>query len=274
MENPGAGFYQQCCLYDDRDDVNHARGTGTDWRFQTCLELCRSGPDRKLLDIGCGDGEFLALAQAKGFEVFGIDFDDRAVQKARRVRQLEHVSTASSDSLKGIEGWREFGIITLFDVLEHLSSPRHVIATVFELLKPGGMVCITVPRFDRYPRVFDSEADFPPHHLTLWTSRALSVLLQTTGFRDLRVIEKPLVLEDLWKQFKWPALRVARKLGARVADPCNGRSKPSSAKPSTAGFIKKSMRTSLGPANWVLKACSLGRGHTLLALGTKPHSAA
>lgn len=272
MENPGADFYQEFYLYADRDDAHRASGRGPDWRFLTCLKLCRADAGPKLLDIGCADGEFLALARTQGFDVFGIDFDERAVQKARRLRQLEHVMTGPCESLKCIEGWTEFDVITLFDVLEHLSSPLGTIVTVRELLKPGGKVCITVPRLDRYPRVFDEAADFPPHHLTLWTAHALAVMLRTAGFDEVRIMEKPLLLQDLWKHLKWPTLRYIRKLKANPRDLIeSGHS--SSPKPSrVAGLVKKPLRMSLQPLNWVLQAGSLGRGHTLLALGTKPFS--
>jgi len=276
MDDPDAAFYQQCTLYESRSTETQLEIPSDDWRYQTCLELCTPKPNQSLLDIGCGDGGFLALAQSKGFNVFGIDIDDRAIRLARSIRNLEHVKSGAWEKLQSIEGWKEFDTITLFDVLEHVSSPVSLASTVFKLLKLGGLVCITVPRLDRYPRVFDIVTDSPPHHFTLWTSNALSVLLKKVGFEEIRIIEKPLVAQDFLLHVIWRAKKLVRKTEENGSAPhgealLDTKAKSPRAKSRIVVKLAKSlMLLALTIISWILRVSRLGRGHTLAAIARKP----
>ncbi len=279
MDSPDAAFYQQCSLYQVRSKGVRLVVPSDDWRYQACLEFCAPKPNQSLLDIGCGDGGFLVLAQGKGFDVFGIDIDDRAIRLARDVRNLEHVKSGSWERLQSVEGWRDFDAVTLFDVLEHVSSPVSLIATVSGLLKPGGLVCITVPRLDRYPRVFDVETDSPPHHFTLWTANALDVLLRKTGFGEIRIIPKPLMAQDLFGHAFWRAKRLARSvrkkgIGSRREDSSSAGSRSTSAERRVVSELTRRVASSalmggLALVSWFLRESHLGRGHTLLAVAKK-----
>jgi len=275
MEDPNELFYQQSTLYEDRSKDAQIEKTSYDWRYQTFLKLCISKPNQSLLDIGCGEGVFMAFAQSRGFCVFGIDIDDRAIRLAKNVRNLEHVETGRWENLRNLKGWKDFDTITLFDMLEHVSSPVSLITAVFELLKPCGLVCITVPRWDRYPRFFDAEVDFPPHHFTLWTSNALSILLNKVGFKEIRIIQKPLIPEDLFLHLIWRKKRFIRKLRTDKGNPLtekllNTKSRSMPAKNKViVKLAKRSILFALTVVNWFLWISRLGRGHTLLAIARK-----
>jgi 2-polyprenyl-3-methyl-5-hydroxy-6-metoxy-1,4-benzoquinol methylase len=80
----------------------------------------RLPPDARVLDVGCGNGEFLAALAEHGLEGWGLDISGAAVEACRR-RGLR----ASEGDLCGGE-WpaqRSFDAVTLWDVLEHLTEP-------------------------------------------------------------------------------------------------------------------------------------------------------
>jgi len=151
-----------------------------------------------------------------------------------------------------------------------------VATTVFKLLKPSGLVCITVPRLDRYPRVFDIVTDSPPHHFTLWTPNALSVLLKKVGFEEIRIIERPLVAQDFLLHVIWRTKKLVRKTkengsthhGETLLD-----TKAKSPRAKNGVVVKlaeSSMLLALTITSWILRVSRLGRGHTLAAIARKP----
>jgi hypothetical protein len=158
-------------------------------------------------------------------------------------------------------------------VLEHVASPVPLVTAVYNGLKPGGNVCITVPRLDRLPRIFDIEADRPPHHLTLWTEKALGILLAQVGFKEIRIVEKPLMVRDFLLHAMWRSTRVLRS----VRTPDIGKKEQTALKTARARrrvyrqlMLRRIILASCRPADWLLRATHLGRGHTLLAYGEKP----
>lgn len=279
MHEVGGEFYKQSNLYECRSENNLAQLCSQDWRFKTCLAFCNLKPKQRLLDIGCGDGGFMALAHNKGLDVFGIDIDDRAIFLAREYRYFRHAKNISRTHLKGTAGWNNFDIITSFDTLEHVSSPLSMLSVIFTLLKPGGLICISVPRLDRYPKVFDIEADWPPHHFTLWTAKSLKILLKTAGFEDIAIIDRPLLIEDIVLHLHFRINRFIRKVKAKGAktvhtSPASGHRLAGRKNNSVPTLIKRTIYFILFfPLKNIDKffiRCHLGKGYTLLAIAQKP----
>lgn len=154
-----------------------------DWRFKMFLQD-RLAPD-KLLDIGCGLGEFLLWVREHGYDAcVGLDQDERKVQKVRAAGVKIYVDDWDNFCRSRDEG--EFGIVTLFDVLEHMPQPTALLRGIKRLLRPGGALVITVPNADR-PLPFGREVwDFPPLHFTRWSPKAMRTLLEREGFSIVR----------------------------------------------------------------------------------------
>lgn len=276
MQDPGGGFYQECTLYEGRSNLSRLEAPSYDWRYKTFLRLCGLSQDLMLLDIGCGDGGFLVLAKDQGFNVFGIDLDDRAIRFARNARNIEHVVTGKWEILQSKECWKDFDAITLFDTLEHVSSPASLAATAYELLKPGGLIGITVPRLDRYPQLFDTESDYPPHHLTLWTPHALNLLMSISGFTNIRIIEKPLMIQDFYLHLVWRTRRIIRRLRRKSSGIQTNETRGTERAVLLAGQ-RIMAKLVIGPArlvlpgiNRIVRILSRGRGFTLMAIARKP----
>ena len=91
----------------------------------------------KLLDVGCGDGLFLKHAKQAGFEVWGIDFDRKSVEVARKALNTDTIYAMSLEEFyeyASKEGFK-FDVITFFEVLEHQDKPREFLEIVKGLLK-------------------------------------------------------------------------------------------------------------------------------------------
>jgi len=144
----------------------------------------RANPGMRLLDVGCGNGEFLVLARLAGWEVVGVDFDPKAVETARS--QGLDVRDGGVDVLDPEE--ESFNGITLSHVIEHVHDPVTVLHQCHALLKPGGWIWLETPNIDalghkRYGS--DWRGLEPPRHLVLFTRDALFRALEQSGFKSV-----------------------------------------------------------------------------------------
>jgi len=192
MTEPRLKGTELAAHYDDKywgrtrlDDLAWVR---RDQRHRTTF-LQRFRRQGCLLDVGCGLGLFLHALDPTRWDRYGVELMPVPYQQAvrllgaERVRQCE-LTTAGFPSA-------HFDVVTFWDVLEHLPNPRQALAETFRILRPGGLVFLTLPNWASYQaRHFrqDWYALSLPHHLYHFTPQTLTRLLTATGFR-LRVLE-------------------------------------------------------------------------------------
>ena len=147
----------------------------------------------RLLDIGCSSGLFLDEARAEGFEVFGAELSADTAAFARRHFGLD-VHPGDWRAAGHEDG--SFDVITLFDVIEHVSDPLGELRAVRRLLKPGGLLLQSTPNIDGlFPRLSYRLADRldywphpePPHHLYQFSDHTLTEMTERAGYEVLRL---------------------------------------------------------------------------------------
>ncbi len=121
--------------------------------------------EKKLLDIGCGTGDFLKTAQVVNWNVFGIEPNN----KARNIAIQKVGDAVFKPSRLATFQKHSFDVITLWHVLEHLPNLESQIAQLKTLLKPNGVLIIAVPNYNsfdaQYYKSFWAAYDVPRH---LW----------------------------------------------------------------------------------------------------------
>jgi len=144
-------------------------------------------PSGRLLDVGCGRGNFLATAREHGFDVHGIDISDRAVAYARKEFNLK-VDVATLDELA--RNKNRFDVITLWHVLEHFVDPFKHLLQVRSLLNEGGICVIEVPNLNSLKfRIAGNKwhgGNHPLYHRTFFSMGTLRNALVKTGFSEVR----------------------------------------------------------------------------------------
>jgi 2-polyprenyl-3-methyl-5-hydroxy-6-metoxy-1,4-benzoquinol methylase len=148
------------------------------------LRLPEGAP--RLLDVGCGEGEFLAEMQALGWAVEGLDpsADAVATAQARGIRARK--ATLSEASLDPAS----FDAITFRLVFEHLRDPVTALTECRRALKSRGLLWIATPSLDSEAhRIFGRNWIHlePPRHAVVYTASALARLLGLTGFEIVSV---------------------------------------------------------------------------------------
>lgn len=149
---------------------------------------------QSILDIGCGTGWFLEYARTAGYQVFGHEYADHLAQWTEANRKFR---VYRGDLTKIQE---QFDIITLFDVLEHVPSPKELFANVKRLLRPEGIAVVFTPNFDSLGISLmqrQSNLIMPCDHLTYFTLKSSGFLARKFGFEILLNVTKGLDIGDL-----------------------------------------------------------------------------
>jgi SAM-dependent methyltransferase len=107
--------------------------------------LRRTGLDpagKRLLDVGCAGGAFPEAARAAGFAARGVEPSRWLSDYGRTTYGIDVVQGIL---LPGMFADREFDVITMWDVIEHLPDPHDALTTIHSLLKPGGYLWVNYP---------------------------------------------------------------------------------------------------------------------------------
>ena len=155
----------------------------------------------RLLDVGCGYGAFLTRASAEGWTAEGLDISEIAARRARETSGRP-VHTTRIEEWNGTEG--AFDAVTMWCLLEHVSSPRAVLAAAARLLRPGGLVVVRVPNTDFYRcvspvlSVLGKRTSLlwgAPDHVFGFSPKTIRRYLRETGFARVLVETSPLSAE-------------------------------------------------------------------------------
>ncbi len=189
--------------YDSKDYISHTdekRGLFSSiyqfvkkWSLQkkSKLIISQNNGIGSLLDVGAGTGDFLKVAKKNGWQVQGIEPNEKAVKLAFE-KGIELKS-----SLNDFEG-KQFDVITLWHVLEHIPNLEETIIKLSNLVKPNGTLIIAVPNFKSFDAKhygkFWAAFDVPRH---LWHFSKVAIQKLFSENFELEKIE-PMIFDSFY----------------------------------------------------------------------------
>lgn len=166
--------------------------------FQRALGYLESAVGKgRLLDVACGSGAFLAMAQQRGWDVYGLEISTALCNICRENTNavLYNDSFEDADLPRGA-----FDAITFWDIIEHVLDPVAFIEKAHSLLRPGGVMLFCTPDEDsmlagvasvlykltgtRYS--YPALALHPRYHTFFFSKNSLSGLLKQRGMSIAR----------------------------------------------------------------------------------------
>lgn len=137
-------------------------------------------PVGKLLDIGCGVGDFLHVAENKGWQCTGVEPSEEAREIARQRIKGDLLYSEDLEQLPD----QSFDLITMWHVLEHVDDLKWQVAQLQRLIKPNGRIVIAVPNYRSYDGRFYNAywaAYDVPRHLNHFNKTVITKIFKTSG---------------------------------------------------------------------------------------------
>lgn len=159
------------------------------------------GPNMRLLDVGCGNGIFVKNAKDHGFDAYGIEPSEIAVELCKKqygIQPFHGYLTIDSDLPKN------YGVLTAWDVIEHVENPKEFLAICHAHLEQGGTLLLETPDesclirkiiniIDRFRRMFGSKSSlniYYPSHRYYFTHDSIKSLLDRAGFTNVKIYKE------------------------------------------------------------------------------------
>ncbi|AOW22086.1 methyltransferase [Urechidicola croceus] len=144
-----------------------------------------SNKSKKLLDIGCGTGDFLVASKNNGWEVYGVEPSEKA-KKIAEVKLSSNISSKISELT--IE---KYDVITMWHVLEHVPNLIEYISQLKQLLKPNGTLIVAVPNYKCYDANYYGKfwAAFDvPRHLWHFSKKSIQDLFEKENMKVVKTL--------------------------------------------------------------------------------------
>ncbi|WP_396932426.1 class I SAM-dependent methyltransferase [Mycolicibacterium sp.] len=193
-------LYSNENLYQDYLDV--ANKPSQDQRYGEAIDRIKmmlSGVDSPtIFDVGAGAGDFLIKARDQGFRIAGNEVSRPAIEECQRRHGIE---LSLGDNLHAIaKNANGYDAVTMWCVIAHVDDPEQLLQGVKALLRPGGVLFLSTPRYcaidriamvlrtltgDRYRRIFDRRIN--RGHRRQYSRRGMEAFLRREGFVPVAV---------------------------------------------------------------------------------------
>jgi 2-polyprenyl-3-methyl-5-hydroxy-6-metoxy-1,4-benzoquinol methylase len=102
----------------------------------------------RILEIGCGNGNISTVLASYGHEVLAIDISEDCIRYAAALKEkfnLKNLNFKVSNAAEILNVGEPFDAVICSEVLEHLDDPVSIVSKAYSVLKPGGILIVTVP---------------------------------------------------------------------------------------------------------------------------------
>jgi SAM-dependent methyltransferase len=152
--------------------------------FARAIRFARENQLHDVLDVGCGTGAFLDLAENAGLRTYGVELNPEAAASARLKGHVIYDELLETLIARGQH--QRFDFVTLWQVLEHVSDPVAFLKQCATFLKASGYLALAVPSENGINALCRGNPHFwPPHHVTRWRLKDLRRVGEQAGLKFL-----------------------------------------------------------------------------------------
>jgi len=152
--------------------------------------------EKRVFDLGCGNGSIAATLAEDGYEVCGVDPSVQGIAQAKAAFPHLRLEAGSAyDDL--VARFGRFPVVISLEVVEHVYAPRDYARTLFDLVEPSGLALVSTPYHGYWKNLalalsgkLDNHftALWDHGHIKFWSFRTLGLLLQEAGFEHIRFL--------------------------------------------------------------------------------------
>jgi len=149
--------------------------------------------NKKIFELGCGNGSIASELKKMGFDVTGVDPSEQGISQANRNYPDLNLRQGSAYDDLAVQ-YGQFPIVISLEVIEHVYFPRKFVATLFSLLEKGGIAIVSTPYHGYWKNLamaltgkMDNHftALWEHGHIKFWSFKTLQILLEEAGFKDI-----------------------------------------------------------------------------------------
>lgn len=174
--------------YGWNDKATYAHG----YLYPTLYKMIKHHKGKKILDVGCGNGEIACRLIADGYDVYGIDASETGIKVANsRFRDRFFIQDPNSELLPEQLRMYSFEVVISTEVIEHVYAPRNFMKLISNTLANGGELVISTPYHGYVKNVALALANKMDQHYTalwdgghikFWSVNTISQLLSEYNF--------------------------------------------------------------------------------------------
>lgn len=137
----------------------------------------------RLLDIGCGTGELIYVANQLGYQAEGLEYSQSLAEYVR----TKYLATVHCGDVGSIALPHKYDIVIMSHVLEHTVDPLATLQGISKILNSGGILYVAVPNLDCLESRFQGWGSYEPYHLWYFNPATLRRLLEKVGYQILNI---------------------------------------------------------------------------------------
>jgi len=161
-----------------------------DWKWEYEQALRQVLPGDKVLEIGCGQGDFIKKLKDNNINAIGLEFNDQAIEKCR-AKGLIVAKQTIEEHASGNQA--VYDVVCSFQVMEHIADIGNALTASLGVLKRGGKLIISVPNNDSFlGKDKFNLMNLPPHHMGLWDEKSLKNLEKFFNIKLEKIYLEPL----------------------------------------------------------------------------------